>query len=523
MRRSDRLTGKKRPISQADGSGASVHPQPASPSRAAVDAEQSQYGALAATAPTPGPAAAPASPPADGADGGRGFRFVDRRAMLRLAGTAALAAPAGGLLAACSGSGSSSGSKVRPVRIGLVTPQSGALSSFADADLFITDVLKNFFTTNGGLSVGNSTHPVEIYIRDSESVFARAARATSQLISDDNVDIVLVGATSDTVNPVADQCEVNGVPCISTMAPWESWFLGRGGKLEKPFTWTYHFFAGLSDYYTAFSSMWGQAEVPTNHKVGALWPNDTDGQTFANRGLPFRMRLEAENLNLVSAGPATGAFEYHLYPPGTKSFTDTIDQFKSQNVQIVTGIMRAADYVQFQRDAAQQTFFPKMITMSKALLFDTDLKVLGGTVADGLTTEMFWSNNFQTRSFLTNWTPAQLADQYQKANGKGWSQQLGTSLALFDVAAQALAKVNSLDDRKSIADALKNLTARTIVGDVKFGVRKDVPKNVATIPLNGGQWHWHPDTFTFDLEQVNNSGNGNVPNSGALRPLNQDA
>ncbi|WP_007518656.1 ABC transporter substrate-binding protein [Pseudofrankia saprophytica] len=518
MRRSDRLTGKKRPISQAaDGSDAAARPQLASsPTTSPTTVVDAAHGL-----------AAPAA--ADGqrqpvVAGGQGFRFVDRRALLRLAGTAALAAPAGGLLAACSGSDSSSTSKIRPVRIGLVTPQSGALSSFADADLFVTDVLKNFFTSNGGLSVGGTTHPVEIYIRDSQSTFARAAKAASQLISDDQVDIVLVGATSDTVNPVADQCEVNGVPCISTMAPWQSWFVGRGGDINKPFTWTYHFFAGLGEYFSAFSSMWGQAEVPSNHTVGALWPDDVDGRTFANQGLPFRQSLAATNLELASAGDAVGTTDYHLYPPGTKSFTDIIDRFKDQNVQIVTGIPRAADYIQFQRDAVDQKFFPRIITLSKGVLFDTDLKVLGGTVADALTTEMFWSRSLQTRSFLTNWTPAQLADQYQKASGQGWSQQLGTSLALFDVAAQALAKVNSLDDKKAIADVLKNnFTARTIVGDVKFGARRDVPQNVATLPLNGGQWRWHADTFTFDLEQINNSGNGNIPNTGSLRQLNQDA
>jgi len=454
---------------------------------------------------------------------GQGFRLVDRRGLLRLAGTAALAAPASGLLAACTGS-DSSGSKIRPVRIGMITPQSGALSSFSDADLFITDELKNFFGSNGGgISVGGITHPVEIYIRDSQSTFARAAKATNQLIYEDQVDIVLVGATSDTVNPAADQCEVNGVPCISTMAPWESWFVGRGGDVNKPFTWTFHFFPGLAEYFTAYSSMWGQGEVPTNHNIGALWPDDIDGRTFANPALAFRQRLAGTSLKLAGAGDATGNIDYHLYTPGDRSFAGIIEQFQNQNVQIVTGITRAADYIQFQRDAVNQKFFPRIMTLSKGVLFDTDLKVLGGTVADALTTEMYWSRSFQTRSFLTDWTPAQLAERYQKVAGKGWSQQLGVSLALFDVAAQALAKVDSLDDRKAVAGVLKNLTARTIVGDVKFGARKDVPANIATLPLNGGQWRWHADTFTFDLEQVNNSGNGSIPNTGTLRPLSQDA
>ena len=33
--------------------------------------------------------------------------------------------------------------------------------------------------------------------------------------------------------PVSDQCEANGVPCISTVAPWQPWFFGRGGTRER--------------------------------------------------------------------------------------------------------------------------------------------------------------------------------------------------------------------------------------------------------------------------------------------------
>ena len=33
------------------------------------------------------------------------------------------------------------------------------------------------------------------------------------------------------MNPVSDQCEAAHVPCIGTIVPWQSWFLGRGGKI----------------------------------------------------------------------------------------------------------------------------------------------------------------------------------------------------------------------------------------------------------------------------------------------------
>ncbi|WP_045877491.1 ABC transporter substrate-binding protein [Pseudofrankia sp. DC12] len=520
MRRSDRLTGKKRPNgTSAAGVAAAGQPRlavattPSATSQASADSTPT-----AASAAAPSDASAAAGPGSD-----RGFRFVDRRALLRLAGTAAVVAPATSLLAACTGSKGSSG--VRPVRIGMVTPQSGALSSFASADLFVTDHMTTWFKDHGGIAVGNSTHPVQIFVRDSQSTFARAAKATTQLIYEDKVDIVLVDATSDTVNPVADQCEVAGVPCISTMSPWESWYFSRGGDvtLKNPFNWTFHFFAGLNDYYQAYASMWGD-RVSTDRTVGALWPNSVDGQWFSHPKLPFRQGLD-NNWKLVNPKllDGKGSQQDYLYQPGTKDFTQVIAAFQAGKVEIVTGILDEADFAQFERNANSMSFQPKIITISKAAMFDNDLRTIGAQVSNNLTTELFWSDSSPNRSFVTNQPSKDLGDQYRASNGRQTTpQQLGASMALFDVAAQALSAVNSIDDRKSIATALKSLTARTILGDVKFGAREGLPQNVATIPLNGAQWRWHQDSYSFDLVQVNSSGNNALPNQGQLGAITYD-
>ena len=41
---------------------------------------------------------------------------------------------------------------------------------------------------------------------------------------------MLVVSTPETINPVADACEAAGVPCLSTVMPWEAWYFGRGAK-----------------------------------------------------------------------------------------------------------------------------------------------------------------------------------------------------------------------------------------------------------------------------------------------------
>ena len=73
---------------------------------------------------------------------------------------------------------------------------------------------------------------------------------------------MLVASTPETTNPVSDQCELNEVPCVSTIAPWQPWFFGRGGDPAKGFNWTYHFFWGLEDVIAVFTNLW--KSVPTN-------------------------------------------------------------------------------------------------------------------------------------------------------------------------------------------------------------------------------------------------------------------
>ena len=116
---------------------------------------------------------------------------------------------------------------------------------------------------------GGATRQVEILVRDSQSSPNRAAEVAAELIKSDKVDLMLVAGTPDTVNPVADQCEINQVPCVSTDAPWQPYFFGRGGNPAKGFDWTYHFFWGVEVIAQVTCDMFDL--VPTNKVVGCCW------------------------------------------------------------------------------------------------------------------------------------------------------------------------------------------------------------------------------------------------------------
>ena len=131
----------------------------------------------------------------------------------------------------------------RPISIGWVSPDTGPLASLAEGDKFVLSELKGIL--NKGIEVGGVRHPIQIITKDSRSDPNRAAEAAAELILRDKVDMVLADSAPETTNPVADQCEQNHMPCLTTFAPWQPYFFGRGGDPKVGFKYTYHFFWGL--------------------------------------------------------------------------------------------------------------------------------------------------------------------------------------------------------------------------------------------------------------------------------------
>jgi branched-chain amino acid transport system substrate-binding protein len=378
------------------------------------------------------------------------------------------------------------------LKIGFVSPQSGPLAVFAQSDQFVMDQVKT--ATAGGLTVGGKSYKVEILYRDSQSSSNRASDVTSDLILNENVNLVLGASTPDTTIPVADQCELNGVPCITTDTPWQPYFFGRHGDPKKGFEWTYHFFWGLEDIIGTYTSMWSQA--PTNKVVGGLWPNDSDGNAWASPKIGFPPVLAAQNFKLVDLG---------RFPLPNDNFSSFIDGFKKNNVEIVTGVLPPPDFANFWNEAGQQGLRPKIVTAAKATEFPAAIEAFGAR-ADGLSVEVWWSPAYPFSSSLTGQSSAQLAAAFTAATGLAWTMPLGFRHALFEVAIDVL-KRSASTDPAAIRAAIAATSLNTITGPINFA-KGPVP-NIAKTPLTGGQWR--KGANGFDLVLVDNSQAPMVP------------
>lgn len=127
----------------------------------------------------------------------------------------------------------------RTIKIGFVSPQTGPLAIFAEPDRFVLEQFRK--TIGAGMSINGAVHPVEFILKDSQSSSNRASTVAQELILNDEVDIILASSTPDTTNPVADQAEINGVPCVTNDTPWQPHFFGRKGDPATGFQYTYHF------------------------------------------------------------------------------------------------------------------------------------------------------------------------------------------------------------------------------------------------------------------------------------------
>ncbi|MCX5496065.1 ABC transporter substrate-binding protein [Kaistia dalseonensis] len=413
---------------------------------------------------------------------------------------------AGGLMLATQGRVFAAGAE-NVIKVGFVSPRTGALSGFGQTDGYVLDLARKALAK--GLAIGGKTYEVQIIDVDTQSDPSRASQLAKSLINSDQVDLILAVSTPETINPVADACEAAGVPCLSTVMPWEAWYFGRGAKPGEPspFKWTYHFGFGVGEFHKTYVSQWNLLE--TNKKVGVLYPNDADGNAVRANLAPL---LAKDGFTIVDPGP---------YEDGTTDYSAQIAQFKKEKIEIFSSFPIPPDFAAFWRQAAQQGLRRqlKICQVAKTGLFPDGIEALGN-IGFNISSAAYWHKTFPYTSTLTGVTGPELADGYEAASGKQWTQQLGATLSLLDAGVSALQASTDPKNKAEVAKAIGSLKTTTIGGKVDFG-SGPVP-NVSPGPIIGTQWVKAPAGSKFKLDYVvtENVTDPNVPVGAKLLPLN---
>ncbi|MCB1777155.1 MAG: ABC transporter substrate-binding protein, partial [Candidatus Competibacteraceae bacterium] len=375
-----------------------------------------------------------------------------------------------------------------PIKIGFVSPRSGPLAPFSDSD---DHVIGSFLKSQAAKDLN-----IEVIIKDGQSNANRGSEVTRELIVEDEVSLVLVAGTPETTNPVSTICEAEQVPCISSVAPWQSWFDSqqRDPANPQPFRYAYHFFWGYDDLTSAFINMWKRLD--TNKSVGALFPNDADGNAMGD---------DSTGLPGIARGLGYKVTDLGRFQNLSDDYSAQIRAFIEADAEILTGAVIPPDFITFWTQAKQQGYNPKFASVAKALLFPQVPMALGD-LGHNLACDVYWSPAHPYKSSLTGESSAEIAAGFTEATGRIWSQPIGFSHALFEVAVDALRRVDDHTNFNALAEAISTAKVDSIVGRLAWG-GDDVPTpanhNVTKTPVVGGQWR-RIDGDNWSLEIVDN-------------------
>ena len=388
------------------------------------------------------------------------------------------------------------------IKIGHIDTLTGVRAAFGEATPWVIGKVRAL--VKDGLQVGNKKYAVEILSRDSLSDPNRVASLGTELVIREGVDLLLLGdGLSAPANELSD---ARGVPAINTMIQWEPFYQARGSGPDKGYPWSFLFFWSGSEVIANFFQMWNS--IPTNKVIGDFFVDNEFGQTVS-QGLA--QAITKNGYTEVKGG---------LFRAETDDFSNQVSLFKIGKADILTGLAFPPHFTTFWGQALQAGYRPEICTMLAAFLFPAGVNALRDK-GDGMSTEIWWTPAWPSKSSLTGQTARQVADDWEASTGKQWTQPLGYNHALWEVGIAALKSSGDPKNPEAVRNAIRTMDLQTLIGRVNFKDSK--LKNVAATQLAAGQWRkTKPGSkFAYNLLITHNGTAPTVPVEAKLLPLSK--
>ncbi len=468
-----------------------------------------------------------------GAFGWGDFEF-GRRQALKAAG---IVAATSGVSALVGASDAWAKAKSTTIKIGYVSPRTGALADFAGPDKFVLAQIKNTPAFKNGMKVGGTKYSFEIIVKDTQSQPNVAVQVTQQLIAA-GVDLVLVTSAPETTIPVATTCEQAHVPCLSTVVPWEAYWGGfngtsitaQGGAGGTGPKYNAMFFFGIPQFVGCFVPMIKRVQKMTkcNSTFAEMFPNDADGNAFAAAWGPTVNAMYPNTFSFYSS--------QNGYQDLSSDYSAMIQGFKTGGpngapCDLFINCPLPPDFQTFWTQASQMSWNPKIATVAKVMLFPSDAYALG-SLSNNIATDAWFTPYAPYHSSLNGMTANKFAALYQKQYRTQWVQSMGSSYSLFEVAIEAFKRVKNPHDRLAVANALQTTNYSGMCGPINMNLKSSNPllaspaKGIGIIPPVGIQWKPGSkdlvggNKYAWSPWVVDNSLNKHVKVNGTLEPTN---
>ena len=299
-------------------------------------------------------------------------------------------------MSACGGGQESAG----PIRVGYVNPTTGALAGNGEGCEWVVRQITEYVREHP-IVVDGEEREIEIIVYDSMSDSNTCAEMAQKLIEEDNISLMIAIQTPNTVIPVAQIAERYEVPCIATQCP-----IDPLANAREEYLWTFDAFYTLDEVYESQRALWTQAGHPprTGAKVGLLFANDADGTAWHDI---FVRRLQEDGYEVVDPGQ---------YPSGITDFTSVANTFKRAEIDVIAGTNIPPDFMNAYHAIISAGVSVDCITMGKCCLLESDVEALG-ELADGIMTQVWWTEVDPFQSDLTGVTCEELGAAYREENG----------------------------------------------------------------------------------------------------------
>ena len=379
---------------------------------------------------------------------------IDRRSLLKysVAGGAALAtgtvyAPA-------------VHAQAKPIKLGYVSPQTGPLAAFAEADNFVLGQFRE--AMKGGLKIGNATRPIEVSVKDSQSnpeprrrgrqgadrarqggpdagrLDARDHQSRVHPVRDRGGGVRLdQGAVAAVVHRPAGQSRRRPAS-LETLQLRLPLLLGPGGRDRR-----------LHQHV-------GPARRPTR-SVGGAVPQRRRRQRLGRQEVGFPPVLDKQGYKLVDPG---------RYQNLTDNFSAQITAFKNAQCRDrhrrgaaarLHHVLEAGDCSRAssrRRPPSARPSCSRWRWRRSARTATTSPPRCGGRRA------------IPSSRRSTADSAKQLADAYEAATKKQWTQPIGFIHSLFEVATDVLKRTAEVGNAKARVEAIAATNLDTVVGKV---------------------------------------------------------
>lgn len=351
------------------------------------------------------------------------------------------------------------------IKVGIVIPQTGVLTAFGAGTEEMTQYALDQINEAGGLEVDGTVKKLKLFVGDSQSEPEKARQVAQQMISGQNVDVMLTSHTADTTVPVSEACEEAGILCLSVDTPDEAWAASDH---------QYSYYAGFNteNELLCFLDAWKAAGV-TSGKIGVMHADDAEGQAMMAAITAF---AAAYGYEICDPG---------AYTPGTSNYSAMVRRLKEEDCEIVAGVMLTSDFGTFYRKLKASGYMPEVCTVAKAALFEEDVAAVG---ADRLCSEVWWTTEYPYVSSISGESCEEIGQQWLKLTKDSYVSALaGYDYANVEILYQILKEAKSLDIEKLCA-AADTLDTETVIGRVRFNEQHYSVQSLVT-----GQWIYNED------------------------------